>query len=236
MKVFSVRLEEMSIFLFIGIIAVGIYFTEQRGKGFVPAMMPTMSKTIVIDAGHGGWDPGKKGTVGENEKIINLQIAQKLAVYLEQGGAVVYMTRNTDEALGKKKRADMKERETITNESEGDILISIHQNSFPTGSIKGAQVFYHKQSEEGQRLAKTIQTSLITFVDPENTRDIKANNDYYILRTTKIPAALVECGFLSNGGEEQLLNEEMYQEKVAWAIYMGIMEYFSEEKGGAKAL
>ena len=130
----------------------------------------------------------------------------------------------------------MNERESITNESEGDILISIHQNAFPKGSVKGAQVFYHKQSEEGRRLAENIQNTLKTFVDPENTRTVKANSDYYILRTTKIPAAIVECGFLSNSKEEKLLNEEMYQEKMAWAIYMGIMEYFSEEKDGAEAL
>ena len=184
---------------------------------------------IILDAGHGGWDPGKTGTQGDNEKNINLQIAQKLKQYLEQGGAVVYMTRNSDEALGEKKGEDMKERKRIANESEGDIFISIHQNAFPKGSAKGAQVFYHKQSQEGKKLAEEIQKSLKKYVDDENIREVKENTNYYILKKTELPSALVECGFLSNLEEEKKLNTEEYQQKVAWAIYVGIMNYFEQQ-------
>ena len=228
MKVFSLKMENISIFVLLVIIVSGLYFTIQK-QNTVETMLPVNSKVIILDAGHGGWDPGKTGTQGDNEKNINLQIAQKLKQYLEQGGAVVYMTRNSDEALGEKKGEDMKERKRIANESEGDIFISIHQNAFPKGSAKGAQVFYHKQSQEGKKLAEEIQKSLKKYVDDENIREVKENTNYYILKKTELPSALVECGFLSNLEEEKKLNTEEYQQKVAWAIYVGIMNYFEQK-------
>ena len=228
MKVFSLKIENLSIFVLLMIIVSGLYFTIQK-QNTVETMLPVNAKVVILDAGHGGWDPGKTGTQGDNEKNINLQIAQKLKQYLEQGGAVVYMTRNSDEALGQKKGEDMKERKRIANESEGDIFVSIHQNAFPKGSAKGAQVFYHKQSKEGKKLAEEIQKSLKKYVDDENTREIKENTNYYILKKTELPSALVECGFLSNLEEEKKLNTEEYQQKVAWAIYVGIMNYFEQQ-------
>jgi len=228
MKVFSVKLEQLSVFLLAIILGVGIVSTWRGAKKTVPAMYPVMDKKIIIDAGHGGWDPGKKGTKGEDEKDINLRVAEKLQKYLEQSGATVFVTRLEDEALGQKKQGDMKERKLIANESGGDILISIHQNAFPQTAPKGAQVFYHNRSEEGKILAACIQASLKTSVDGENKRESKENKSYYILRTTTIPAVIVECGFLSNPTEEQKLNEEGYQESVAWAIYKGIVDYFSQ--------
>ena len=228
MKVFSLKMENISIFVLLVIIVSGLYFTIQK-QNTVETMLPVNSKVIILDAGHGGWDPGKTGTQGDNEKIINLKIDKKLKQYLEQGGAVVYMTRNSDEALGEKKGEDMKERKRIANESEGDIFISIHQNAFPKGSAKGAQVFYHKQSQEGKKLAEEIQKSLKKYVDDENIREVKENTNYYILKKTELPSALVECGFLSNLEEEKKLNTEEYQQKVAWAIYVGIMNYFEQQ-------
>ena len=228
MKVFSLKMENISIFVLLVIIVSGLYFTIQK-QNTVETMLPVNSKVIILDAGHVGWDPGKTGTQGDNEKNINLQIDQKLKQYLEQGGAVVYMTRKSDEALGEKKGEDMKERKRIANESEGDIFISIHQNAFPKGSAKGAQVFYHKQSQEGKKLAEEIQKSLKKYVDDENIREVKENTNYYILKKTELPSALVECGFLSNLEEEKKLNTEEYQQKVAWAIYVGIMNYFEQQ-------
>lgn len=227
MKVFALKFENLSIFLLVMVIIAGLYITEKK-QSVVNTMLPLDSKVVILDAGHGGWDPGKTGTIGENEKNINLEIAQKLKQYLEQGGAIVYMTRDTDEALGEKKGEDMKERKRIANESDGDIFVSIHQNAFPKQSAKGAQVFYHKQSEKGKKLAEEIQKSLKKYVDGENTREIKENTNYYILKKTELPSALVECGFLSNAEEEQKLNTEEYQQKVAWAIYVGIMNYFDD--------
>ena len=190
-------------------------------------MFPVMEgMTVVLDAGHGGWDPGKTGTTGANEKELNLTVVEKLAEYLEQGGAKVIMTRSDDDALGSGKRTDMAERKRIVNESDGDIMVSIHQNAFPSAKVKGAQVFYHSSSENGKLLAECLQESLRNRVDGSNQRQAKENKDYYILRTTEIPAVIVECGFLSNTEEEKLLNDAGYQEKLAWAIYCGILDYF----------
>lgn len=190
------------------------------------AMFPMLDARIVLDAGHGGWDPGKTGTGGANEKELNLAVVEKLAEYLEQGGAEVILTRTSDDALGEGKRTDMAERKRIANESGADILVSIHQNAFPSAKVKGAQVFYHNSSDSGKVLAECVQESLRNRVDGSNHRQAKENKDYYILRTTEIPAVIVECGFLSNYEEEKLLNDAEYQEKLAWAIYCGILDYF----------
>lgn len=195
----------------------------------VSAMLPVENKVVIIDAGHGGFDPGKTGANGENEKDINLKIASYLQQYLEQSGAVAIITRSDDSALGDSKKADMSCRKSIVNDSGGDILISIHQNSFTSKKAAGAQVFYYKTSTEGKRLAESIQQSLIDTVDSENTRAAKPNSDYYVLRTTEIPAAIVECGFLSNPEEEKKLNDDEYQQKTAWAIYKGILNYFNSD-------
>ncbi len=194
------------------------------------AMFPIAEKTVILDAGHGGWDPGKTGTNGADEKTLNLAVVQKLQGFLEQGGAEVILTRETDEALGSGKREDMAVRKKIANESDADLLVSIHQNAFPSAKAKGAQVFYHKSSAAGKLLAESLQESLRQRVDDGNQRQAKENADYYILRTTEIPAVIVECGFLSNREEEALLNDELYQERLAWAIYCGILDYF--EKSG----
>lgn len=155
-------------------------------------------------------------------------MVEKLTEYLEQGGAEVILTRDSDAALGKGKKADMAERKKIANETGADILVSIHQNAFPSAKAKGAQVFYHKSSEKGKVLAECVQESLRSRVDGSNMRQAKENKDYYILRTTGIPAVIVECGFLSNAEEERLLNDADYQEKLAWAIYCGILDYFEK--------
>lgn len=229
MRVFIVQIEKFYFILLAVVVMLGIRAEYIRESNSIAAMMPTAEKVIIIDPGHGGWDPGKTGAAGENEKIINLQIALKLQSYLEQSGAVVLVTRNTDNALSEKKKEDMKLRKEIANESQGDMFISIHQNAFPSAGPKGAQVFYFRDSEEGKHLAETIQKQLKLVINPDNKREAKANTDYYILKNTKIPAAIVECGFLSNREEEQLLNDDSYQEKVAWAIYLGIIDYFKEE-------
>ena len=191
-------------------------------------LYPIEQKVILLDAGHGGWDPGKTGTAGADEKILNLSIAEKLQGFLEQGGAEVLLTRAADEALGKNKQEDMAKRKKLANESDAELLVSIHQNAFPSAEAKGAQVFYHASSEAGKLLAECIQQSLRERVDSSNSRQAKENTNYYILRTTEIPAVIVECGFLSNREEEALLNAESYQEEVAWAIYCGILDYFEK--------
>jgi len=185
---------------------------------------------VVVDAGHGGFDPGKVGITGVEEKDINLAIAQKVARYLEMGDVKVVMTREGEEGLydadaSNKKVQDMKRRIEIMEETQPDMAVSIHQNSYPEEYVHGAQVFYHEDSEEGQKLASLIQKQFVEQVDPENKRQIKANDSYYLLKKTGVPIVIVECGFLSNYKEAELLAEEEYQDRVAWAIYMGIMQY-----------
>ncbi len=187
-------------------------------------------KTVIIDAGHGGTDPGKIGINGAYEKDINLEIAKKLAYYLECEDINVVMTRTDDEGLyspnaSNKKKEDMKCRCKIIEENASAITISIHQNSFPQGSAKGAQVFYYISSSESKELAGLVQNQLIDKLWKENTRQIKANSNYYILKRSITPTIIVECGFLSNPEEAKLLVTEEYQDRVAWAIHLGVINY-----------
>lgn len=190
---------------------------------------------IVVDAGHGGDDPGKIGVNGALEKDINLIIAHKLRELLESQGYEVVMTRSTGDGLyqpGTKnmKVEDMQKRCEIVSEAMPVFTVSIHQNSYPEEYVKGAQVFYYGQSKEGEALAKKIQGSLIEHLDPENHRVEKANESYYLLKKTPTPTVIVECGFLSNYEEAKLLGTEEYQDKVAWAIMMGITQYLDEPR------
>ena len=188
--------------------------------------MPVSRRIIVIDAGHGGWDPGMVSGKVE-EKDINLSIAQKLQVFLEQGGATVIITRLDDSDLAKNKAGDMQARRLIANTSKADIFVSIHQNSFPDSSVKGFQVFYFNESDNSKKLANCIQDKLKEFVNPNNRHGARANKNYYVLKQTEMPAVLIECGFLTNYGERSKLTSDEYQEKIAWGIYLGIVEYFN---------
>jgi len=185
---------------------------------------------IVLDAGHGGFDPGKVGVSGQKEAEINLAIALRVKTYLEAGDIRVVMTRETaqglyDENSDNKKVQDMKRRIAIMEEAHALVCVSIHQNSYTQEYVNGAQVFYYEESKEGKLLAEILQESLKKRLNPENHRAIKANDSYYLLKKTTVPTVIVECGFLSNYKEAALLESEEYQDKVAWAIHMGIMQY-----------
>jgi len=190
--------------------------------------MSVNKKIIVIDAGHGGWDPGKVGGNDVLEKDINLAIAEDLQVLLETGGAIVFMTRAEDKALADSKNDDLSARSAMPSDMQAHILVSIHQNSYPQENVKGAQTFYYGDSEKGERLACNIQSRIRSFLDGENRREAKVDKNYYLLRKSETPAVIVECGFLSSPKETLMLTQESYQEKVAWAIYMGILDYFNE--------
>ncbi|GHU73908.1 hypothetical protein FACS1894188_00650 [Clostridia bacterium] len=167
------------------------------------------------------------------EKEINLQIAQKLQSYLEQSGSVVLLTRNSDAALGDKKISDMRERKNIANDTGASVIISIHQNSYTSENAKGTQVFYYNKSAASKALADSIQDEIQSLTGQNKDRKSKENGSYYILKKTDIPAVIVECGFLSNTRDTELLQNEEYQWKMAWAIYRGILGYFENtEKTG----
>lgn len=193
------------------------------------------TRRVVIDAGHGGDDPGKIGINGAKEKDVNLQIAALVKQYLEANDIEAVMTRETDEGLNdatasNKKVQDMKRRIALIDETNPAVTVSIHQNSYPEEYVHGAQVFFYTGSREGQALAESIQAQLVEKVDPENKRQVKANDSYYLLKKTGIPIVIVECGFLSNSAEAEKLCTEEYQREVAWAIYMGIVRYLNEQE------
>jgi len=191
--------------------------------------------TIVIDPGHGGRDPGKIGINNALEKDINLSVSLKLRDLLEQNGIKVIMTREEDVGLydendSNKKRADLQKRVEIINSSGALFAISIHQNSFPQESCRGAQVFYHSESKEGKKLAEMIQAQLKETIADGNHRQAKANNTYYMLAKTSCPLVIVECGFLSNREEAELLLDDEYQSKMAWGIHLAVLKYINENK------
>lgn len=213
-----------------------IYTAEKIGDVYTmggAALVSEDTYVVVVDAGHGGFDPGKVGINGAEEKDINLAIAEKLAEYLRAGDVKVVMTREDGEGLydpdsDNKKVQDMKRRVEIMESARPDLTVSIHQNSYPEEYVHGAQVFFHRDSEEGKALADLIQKQFVAQVDPENNRQIKANDSYYLLKKTAMPIVIVECGFLSNYGEAEKLVTEEYQDQVAWAIYMGVVQYLNE--------
>ncbi len=227
MKVISIRKEQILIVFYIIVILIGVISSYNR-ETVETFAMPVSKKVILIDAGHGGFDPGKIGVDGTLEKDINLKIAQKLQSHLEQGGSYVIVTRDIDEALGNTKSKDMKERKDIANNSQADMLISIHQNSYTSESVTGAQVFYYDNSEDSKKLAEYVQAELKDFLGQKNNREAKSNSSYYILKKTQMPAIIVECGFLSSPTETQKLIDDEYQEKIAWAIYKGVISYYKE--------
>lgn len=184
---------------------------------------------ILIDPGHGGIDGGAKSKNGTIEKDINLEIAVKLKENLENNGYEVYMTRDSDIQLDKKKASDLNERCKMKNDTKCDIFISIHQNMFPQSNCFGAQVWY-SDNEDSSLLAENIQNSLKEMIQDNNKRIAKAAKDQYRILRDKYEGAcvLVECGFLSNYDEEQRLKNSDHQNKIVEGITKGINQYFED--------
>lgn len=187
---------------------------------------------IVLDPGHGGSDPGKIGVNDVEEKTLNLAIAGKVQELLKKEKIDVVMTREEDIMLtgpdGKTTKAgDMKARVAVINEAAPVLAVSIHQNSYHQEGVKGAQVFYYSHSEEGKKAAELMQKAML-ILNTENNRKAKADDTYYLLKRTEAPTIIVECGFLSNWEEAELLKDEEYQEKTAEAIVDGIKAYIEK--------
>ena len=193
---------------------------------------PKNRPVVVLDAGHGGKDPGKVGVDGQLEKDINLDIVNKLKYYLEASDVDVVLTRDGDKRLysagdSRKKTADMKKRCEIIEDAEPDLVVSVHQNSYHEPDVSGGQVFYYKSSERGKYLAEILQRRFDYVLGEENHRQAKANGNYYPLLHVKEPIVIVECGFLSNRQEARRLEQEEYQDRLAWSLHVGIMEYLN---------
>ena len=191
----------------------------------IPKTSENKKIKVIIDAGHGGNDGGKKGVNGAVESEINLQIAKLLSEKLKEQGIDVLMTRETEEGMAEGNAADLRARAEMMNKEQPDLVVSIHQNSYTDAEVKGAQVFYHEESEEGEKAALIMQEAL-TSLDENNTRQAKPNNSYYLLKKTESPVIIVECGFLSNPTEAEKLVDPEYQEKVVEAVFVGICKYF----------
>ena len=226
MKVYSFKKEQLLLAFYVIVIA-GAMFMGLRTEYVETFAMPVARKVVLLDPGHGGWDPGKVGIGDVLEKNINLEIALKLQSLLEQGGATVLMTRIEDEALGSGKNSDLRARSNLSGTTSADIIVSIHQNSYPAENVTGTQVFFYEGSERSRRLAEYIQAEVKHFLGQITNREAKSDSSYYILKQTSIPAVIVECGFLSSPTETRLLVDGEYQERMAWAIYKGILEYFN---------
>ncbi|KAB1435830.1 N-acetylmuramoyl-L-alanine amidase [Candidatus Galacturonibacter soehngenii] len=218
----------MTVILLMSALVIG-----QQGSVAVTNMKSAKQKpVVVIDAGHGGNDPGKVGINNALEKDINLSIAILLKKMLEAEDIEVIMTRETDKGLydenaKNKKVQDMKRRCEIIGKANSVVTISIHQNSYHEEYVNGAQVFYFQHSDNAKKLAEIIQTQLQTHVQPNNKRSAKNNASYYLLKKTDATAVIVECGFLSNYEEASKLVDENYQQKLAWAIHLGILQYIN---------
>ncbi|GAB6178869.1 N-acetylmuramoyl-L-alanine amidase [Desulfotomaculum defluvii] len=193
------------------------------------------NKIIVVDPGHGGRDPGKIGVSGVPEKEINLEVSKKLATVLRQMGATVIMTRETDVDLSdssssgwkSKKQQDLTRRTDMANEKNADLYISIHCNAYTGPREHGAQVFSQPGSEDSKSLAECIQSEMTGSL--KNTTRKAKQVDYFALRKTKMPATIVEIGFITNHKEEELLRDPLYQSRVAWSIAAGIIKYYSDK-------
>lgn len=196
--------------------------------------LPVTNRVIVIDAGHGTPDEGAESNNGVTEAEINLRIALKLQNLLEQSGAKVILTRSNEAAiydidkktLREKKVSDIHNRVKIGNESSADIFVSIHLNKIPQNQYWGWQCFYN-QNEKSKILAENLQNNLNEAIQKENKRIAMKLDTVYIMKNVEIPISIVECGFLSNEEEEKRLQEDDYQNRLAWGIYNGIMDYFN---------
>ncbi len=189
-------------------------------------------RSVIIDAGHGGFDGGAVAEDGTPEKDINLQIAKDLRDFLELFNFHVVMTRTedvstaTDGEKENKKTSDLYNRLLLMREYDDAFFVSIHLNKFTSTNVSGAQTFYSQNADGSEQLAQSIHGKIINMLQPENEREIKrGTKNIYILRNATCPTVIVECGFLSNKAELEKLKDENYQTMMAFCIFCGIMEY-----------
>ena len=200
----------------------------------IPVSGSAEEKTrIVIDAGHGGEDGGAVSDSGVAEKDINLSVANNVSDMFRLLGYEVVQTRDSDNDLSdgeattrERKVSDMKKRLEIFESDPSNTVISIHQNKFTESKYHGTQVFYSPNNADSSRLAEGIRFSVKSLLQPENERECKtADSGIYLLKNTRQPAVIVECGFISNKEELEKLLDEKYQKKLALAIATGVLDY-----------
>lgn len=224
------------IFLFILISVISYSLSFNNKKTISTVSLPVTNKVIVIDAGHGYPDEGAESANGITESQINLNITKKVQNLLEQSGCTVVLTRSDEngiynaesKTIREMKVSDIKNRVKIGNESSANAFISIHLNKIPQSQYYGWQTFFRANDNKSEELAKSLQEELNASIQKENKREALKIDGKYIIDHVEIPTAIIECGFLSNPEEEKLLQEDAYQNRLAWGIYNGIMDYFYE--------
>lgn len=224
------------VFIF-AFIAMGTRYVYK--KSALDVLNNSVACTVVIDAGHGGVDSGTSAADGTPEKEINLHIAHKLNEILTSFGIETVMTRTEDvsihnedaKTIRQKKVSDIKNRLSIINNTDNAIYVSIHQNHYSDSKYTGTQVFYSKNNPDSEIFANKIRGSVVTILQKNNTREIKqSGKEIYLLNNAQVPAVMVECGFMSNPNETQLLKEADYQQKLAFVIALGICDYINSSK------
>lgn len=213
---------------------IGYKINRQNSQAVKAMSWVVAGRTFVIDPGHGGEDPGKVSPSGIYEKDVNLAVAQKLYVLLQGGGGRAVLTRDKDVALSsnessvrERKTADLKNRAALAHELGADLYIALHCNSFPQSKWRGAQTFYAPSIPGSKELATFIQDEIASLLG-NTTRKPKTDTTSIIFKEAKVPIVNVEMGFLSNPQEEELLQDPAYQDRIAWAIYSGVVRYLVE--------
>jgi len=190
-------------------------------------------KVIAIDPGHGGTDPGAIGLARTQEKTVTLAISLKVKDLLERAGATVLMTRETDRDVFGPSASDvdeLKARTTVANLGKADLFLCIHANSFVNRTAGGTETFYYQKTTYDRLLARCIQDNVIANDGLQN-RGITATN-FYVNKHTVMPASLLEVAYLSNPDEENLLNDSMFEQKVAAGVVQGLDQFFTRAAGG----
>lgn len=229
-----------SLILILSIIFGGSFLWNMFSVSDVSSYVPKYT-TVVIDAGHGGVDGGTCSENGILEKHLNLQIALKVNDFLKSMGINTVMIRTQDisihdktaTTIREKKVSDIKNRLKIINETENSIFVSIHQNHFSQEKYHGSQIFYSKNNPESSSLADYVRQSVISVLQPDNSRETKqSGSEIYLLYHAKTPSIMVECGFLSNHEEAEKLTDENYQKKLAFLISLGVMDFINNTEAG----
>ena len=221
--------------LFFALLVLSITVCRQDER---TAFSGSITKVIIVDAGHGLPDGGAVGMRGTIESELNIKIAKSLREELTKKDYTVVMTREDEQtiadggsSIGERKKNDMHKRLDIINTSNADMMISIHMNKFTDSRYRGAQVIYSGNFPESKELASAIQKRLHLLPDNKSKRtEAKAPGGIFLLKNAQIPAVIVECGFLSNFEEEELLNTEKYQKELAKAISLGIEDYYERNE------
>lgn len=227
------------IFILLLLVLLVVHYGVAR-SGTAAQTADSQAPTVIIDPGHGGVDGGAVGVGGVVEKNINLAISLKLRSFFTACGYSVLMTREDDrsiydpgsDTIRQKKVTDLHNRLAIIEKNPKAVFVSIHQNKFPSSQLSGTQIFYSPNNDRSKLLASLLQKDICSLLQPENKREItQAGKNLFLLYYAKTPCVMVECGFLSNQREATLLQQDAYQNKMAFAIFYGTLHYYAQTSG-----